>query len=791
MVNTIYVYPAVNNIFGRLSGYPIGVTVDKADNIYVVLLSIDQRGGLEGSYTKYSTILLMTALGTNGQVTAVAGGANGSTDGLGAAAQFNSPTGIAVDSDGNIYVADTGNSTIRKITPAGTNWIVSTIGGQSGLFDSRDGISSVTLFNSPHGIAADSAGKLYVADTLNNTIRNGVFTAFGTNNIVAFTQPTMTGQLQVTLLPPDASGQWRFPWEVVWHASGFMVTNLAAGNYPVEFRNLPGWVTPASLTTTNGAAVTNGGLSLVTATYIPTLPSSDANGLGGGLTVSLGADPPPNAGWRFLGDTTAFFASGFTTNLLPGTYLIEFAGPFPNRATPPIASVQVSAGPPPTLISVSYPFADTNFDGNAPSLPSPVPSNEISDVTDYPFGFNGQLRTDVGYGSGVVVTPNVVLTAAHLVFNDETLSYSSAYFFLQQEVPSYTPTPLIAQGGYVLSGYASQRTNDLNSGNYGDYVSSPQSRNLDVAVLYFTNAVAGDGFGGYLPSDAVPNTWLTSTANKMLVGYPVDGSQYGIADITNGVMYDLGPQPYPLSLDPESVTNQQEVYLASWFLGYPGDSGGPLYVQLNGYYYPAGVYLGTLNGQSVVRGIDSNVVNLINLAQSVGTGGANNGGGDVINVTANSGNLLGVGIIQVQLSPPGAVAAGATWELLNYSGYATNTNEEAELPIAGQYTVRFAPVPGYVAPVDAPIQVALGSNYMVMGTYTAIAAPQLGVDPVLGLGVSGTIGTMYELQSRTSLTSGSWVPLSTNLISSNGFNPIPIQPGTNHSSIFYRARVLP
>jgi hypothetical protein len=93
--------------------------------------------------------------------------------------------------------------------------------------------------------------------------------------------------------------------------------------------------------------------------------------------------------------------------------------------------------------------------------------------------------------------------------------------------------------------------------------------------------------------------------------------------------------------------------------------------------------------------------------------------------------------------------------------------------------------------VDAPIQVALGSNYMVMGTYTAIAAPQLGVDPVLGLGVSGTIGTMYELQSRPSLTSGSWVPFSTNLISSNGFNPIPIQPSTNHSSVFYRARVLP
>ncbi len=55
-----------------------------------------------------------------------------------------------------------------------------------------------------------------------------------------------------------------------------------------------------------------------------------------------------------------------------------------------------------------------------------------------------------------------------------------------------------------------------------------------------------------------------------------------------------------------------------WFLSYPGNSGGPLYVQLNGYYYPAGVYLGTLNGQSVVRGIDSSVTNLDHACRNPG-----------------------------------------------------------------------------------------------------------------------------------------------------------------------------
>ena len=77
---------------------------------------------------------------------------------------------------------------------------------------------------------------------------------------------------------------------------------------------------------------------------------------------------------------------------------------------------------------------------------------------------------------------------------------------------------------------------------------------------------------------------------------------------------------------------QQQVYEAPWFLSYPGNSGGPLYVQLNGYYYPAAVYLGTrFSGaqpvSSLVRAIDSNVVNLITLAASQGDSGTNNTGG--------------------------------------------------------------------------------------------------------------------------------------------------------------------
>ena len=102
-------------------------------------------------------------------VTTVAGrgGVQGSTDGSGAAASFSLPAGIACDAAGSLYVADSGNHTVRKITPAGK---VTTVAGKSGSFGSADGSGVVARFYFPQGIACDAAGYLYVTDA-NGTIR--------------------------------------------------------------------------------------------------------------------------------------------------------------------------------------------------------------------------------------------------------------------------------------------------------------------------------------------------------------------------------------------------------------------------------------------------------------------------------------------------------------------------------------------------------------------------------------------------------------------------------------------
>ncbi len=117
-----------------------------------------------------STGLLLAYCVTSpiGTVTTFAGGSRGSTDGTGADASFNYPTGVAVDGDGNVYVADYNNSTIRKITPTG---VVTTLAGTAGSYGSTDGIGADARFVSPHGVAVDGDGNVYVADGGDHTIR--------------------------------------------------------------------------------------------------------------------------------------------------------------------------------------------------------------------------------------------------------------------------------------------------------------------------------------------------------------------------------------------------------------------------------------------------------------------------------------------------------------------------------------------------------------------------------------------------------------------------------------------
>ena len=165
--------------------YPVGVAASRVGNVYVV----DSHA---------STI---RKISPDGVVTTLAGkeGVVGTSDGPGASARFNDPTGVAVDSAENVYVADYGNLTVRKITPSGA---VSTFAGLAGSYGSTDGTGPAARFSGPTAVATDAAGSVYVADghTIRRVSSSGVVTTLaglafnsgtddGNGSVARFTYP--------------------------------------------------------------------------------------------------------------------------------------------------------------------------------------------------------------------------------------------------------------------------------------------------------------------------------------------------------------------------------------------------------------------------------------------------------------------------------------------------------------------------------------------------------------------------------------------------------------------------
>ncbi|MGO8679082.1 MAG: InlB B-repeat-containing protein [Limisphaerales bacterium] len=179
--------PAATALFSD----PQGLAVDGGNNVYV-------------ADTGNATIRKIT---TNGVVSTLAGKAQtkGATDGVGGAARFDDPFSIAVDSQGYLYVADTDNNTIRKVSPDGT---VNTLAGVVGVGGGIDGTGANAMFNFPEGLAVDSSGNLYVADTLSATIRKGNAALPDMPTVVpAFGPPGTLRQFGVTNLTA-ASWSW-------------------------------------------------------------------------------------------------------------------------------------------------------------------------------------------------------------------------------------------------------------------------------------------------------------------------------------------------------------------------------------------------------------------------------------------------------------------------------------------------------------------------------------------------------------------------------------------------------
>ncbi|MBL7999687.1 MAG: SMP-30/gluconolactonase/LRE family protein [Candidatus Kapabacteria bacterium] len=135
-----------------LFSYPKGITVDYSGTLYVT----------DADYIR--------KISPDGYVTTIAGGILGYANGKGKVARFNAPEGITVDASGTVYVADFGNNRIRAVYPDGT---VTTVAGSGNGYS--DGLDSSAQFFSPSGVAMDGSKTVYVADTWNHRIRKITF----------------------------------------------------------------------------------------------------------------------------------------------------------------------------------------------------------------------------------------------------------------------------------------------------------------------------------------------------------------------------------------------------------------------------------------------------------------------------------------------------------------------------------------------------------------------------------------------------------------------------------------
>ena len=291
--------------------WPAAVALDGAGNLYVA------------DYLSH-TIRRIAPTGSIWVVTTLAGmpGAWGKADGTNSNARFYHPQGIAVDSGTNVYVVDSGNHAIRKLTPTGSNWVVSTVAGLPEIPGSANGLGSAARFFSPAGIAVTAGGSFYLADSGNNDIRSAVLITNGAPAIIVQPQSqTVDPATSVTFSvsatgAPTLSYQWRFNGSNISGMTASSYTRINAqvsdiGNYSVVITNSVGSVT------SEDAFLTVNGIP-----FILSQPQGVAVALGQSASFSVLAigTAPLAYQWRFSGNNIpGATASSFTLDSVAGT----------------------------------------------------------------------------------------------------------------------------------------------------------------------------------------------------------------------------------------------------------------------------------------------------------------------------------------------------------------------------------------------------------------------------------------------------------------------------------------
>jgi hypothetical protein len=129
--------------------------------------------------------------------------------------------------------------------------------------------------------------------------------------------------------------------------------------------------------------------------------------------------------------------------------------------------------------------------------------------------------------------------------------------------------------------------------------------------------------------------------------------------------------------------------------------------------------------------------------------------------------------------------------LTNDTSYSSAQNYTRAVVTTNTFAVEFKPIAGWNLPTTQTATVLPGHILTAVGFYT-VTNPVMVANGTDGIGITGTTGTVYQIERRSSLTTGDWLSVSTNMMLSNGFNLVlPLPAFTNQPAAFYRARWLP
>jgi sugar lactone lactonase YvrE len=729
---------------------PLGVATDASGNVYVADASNN----------------LIRKISPAGVVSTFAGsGQYGSANGTGTAASFGGPFGVATDASGNVYVGDSGNNLIRKISPAG---VVSTLAG-SGQIGASNGTGTAASFNYPAGLATDASGNVYVGDPGNQLIRkispagvvstlagsgqigasNGtgtaasfyfpyrvatdasgnVYVADGGNNLIRKISPagvvsTLAGSGQIGASNGTGiAASFNNPSGVATDASG----NVYVGD---QFNNLIRKISPAGVVSTlagSGSPGASNGTDTAASFYHPVGIATDASGnvyvddYGNNLIRKIiisgyNISPALPAGLSFDGATGAI--SGTPTAVSPATNYTITAY---NNLGSSSATVSITVQPQAVITFQPLPFAV--YYGSADIAPGATSTNTTipityftSDATVVAITSSGNIHI-VGAGTATITALQTGSTAAPVV---QTLTVSPAALTITAD--NQTKTYGAANPALTVS--------------YAGFVNGDDATKLSTPPVVATTATASSPAGTYpiTPSGAVSANYtfsytagtLTITPVALTVTADNQTKVYGAANPALTVSYTgfvNGDDATKLSTPPVVIT----MGTASSAIGtYPITASGAVSPNYT-FTYAAGILTVTQATLTITADNKTKYYSDTNPSLTLSYTGFVNGDTQATLTTQATASTTAT-----DLSPAGTypiTASGAS-----VANYAINY-------VAGTLTINPAPAPTVTAMSNSAG--ITGSSITITGTYF------MGATAVT---FGGTPAASFTVNSATSIT---------------------------------------